>query len=121
MKKKRTTKLAKNIDVMTCVFNSEVLKSEPSNLNPLRPINKLHSLLREFFKRHKNFKVVKLRDWLNLAWFVLTPSMELAEKIHFFLKRALSSSSKLRYREFYSNKSESIRFTSTTFCRGFLN
>ena len=106
---KAHNKLYKTINVMTCIFNSEVLKSESSNTNPLKPINNLHSLVREFFKRHKNFKNTKLQDWLNLARFVLTPSMSLEMKVKFFLKRAISSSSKLRYRQFYSKKFDNNR------------
>lgn len=89
---------------MTCIFNSETLKTETSKENPLNPINKLHSLIRELLKRHKNFNVGKLQDWLNLARFILQPSMKINQKVHFFIERALSIRKKLQYRQLYGKK-----------------
>lgn len=101
---KAHNKLKDEIDVMSCIFNSKILKTEVSKENPLNPINKLHSLIREFLKRHKNFNVGKLQDRLNLARFVLQPSMKINQKVHFFIERALSRRKKLQYRQLYGKK-----------------
>ena len=37
------------LNVMTCIFNSKVLKSENDKDNPLYRINELHYLIRVFF------------------------------------------------------------------------
>lgn len=86
---KAHNKIKDEIDVMTCIFNSEILKNETNKENPLNPINKLHSLIRELLKRHKNFNVGKLQDWLNLARLVLQPSMKINQKSPLFYRKSI--------------------------------
>ena len=53
---------------------------------------------------NKNFYRSELQDRLNLARFVLTPSMDMPMKLEWFLTRALNSPNLLRFRRFYEKK-----------------
>lgn len=96
------------LNVMTCIFNSKVLKSENDKDNPLYRINELHYLIRVFFNRHLSFNKGKIQDRLNLCWFVLTPTMSVASKLEYFIKRAISTPAKLRFRTFYGKNTDEI-------------
>lgn len=96
------------LNVMTCIFNSKVLKSEKDKDNPLYRINELHYLTRVFFNRHLSFNKGKIQDRLNLCRFVLTPTMSVASKLEYFIKRAISTPAKLRFRTFYGKNTDEI-------------
>ena len=96
--------LCKELNLSSVTIASEVLKDEDDTTNPLRTINKLHYFLKLFLSAHKNFYRSELQDRLNLARFVLTPSMDMPMKLEWFLTRALNSPNLLRFRRFYEKK-----------------
>ena len=72
--------------------------------NPLTPINKIHSYIKKFMRNHEGFSRDNLQDWMNLISFIINDPENRYDKIKKFLKMALSSPKKVKYRDVMSKK-----------------
>ena len=75
--------------------------------NPLTPVNKIHSYIKKFMRNHEGFSRDNLQDWMNLISFIINEPENRYEKLKLFLKMAISSPKKVKYRDVMSKKSHS--------------
>lgn len=70
--------------------------------NPMDPINSVHRRLKAFMRNHGSYDRNNIQDWMNLVYFVLTNQGEAKAElaILLLLKRVISVSKILRFREF---------------------
>lgn len=70
--------------------------------NPMEPINTIHRHLKAFMKAHGSYDRDDIQNWMNLIYFVLSNSNdeEALITIEKLLKRIISASKKLRFKEF---------------------
>ena len=72
--------------------------------NPLTPINKIHSYIKKFMRNHEGFSRDNLQDWMNLISFILNDPENRYDKLKIFLKLAISSPKRVKYRDVMSKK-----------------
>jgi len=73
--------------------------------NPLTPINKIHSYIKKFMRNHEGFSRDNIQDWMNLISFIINDPENRYDKLKIFLKIAISTPKKVRYRVVMSKKS----------------
>ena len=95
------TKLINELELSDRSYDSRILKKLDANKNPLKRINDLHNLLKQFLDAHSGFKRDHLQDFLNLFTFIMNPPSEKLEKIKFLLNRSFQVHKTLKYRDFY--------------------
>ena len=72
--------------------------------NPLDQINEIHSLAKRFMKAHGGYNRQNLQDFMNLISFILNEPSDRYEKIDLFIKMALNSPRRVKYRDVMSKK-----------------
>ncbi|MCH4223200.1 MAG: hypothetical protein LKF79_05445 [Solobacterium sp.] len=72
--------------------------------NPLDPINNLHSLAKKYMRAHGGYDRDNLQDWMNLISFILSEPDDRYEKVDRFIKLAIVSPQKVKYRDVMGNK-----------------
>ena len=92
--------LSENLAKKDFVYNSLYLKKLSDKDNPLEPINKLHRERKLFLKRHVNFKVGTIQDWLNLFVFIITGPTNVYDKFKKLINIALNTKKRLFFRDF---------------------
>jgi len=85
-------------------YKAENLKGVPDKANPLRPINYIHFLFKNFMKSHGGYKREDLDDWLNLFSFMVNPPFNAFKKIKIFIEMALKTKKILRFRKVFAKK-----------------
>ena len=86
-------------------YRSADLRGLDDAHNPLRRVNHMHFLLREFMRRHSGLGRDRIDDWLNL--FSVNPPSNRLEKVAMVLDRAMSLPISLPYRGYYERDSSS--------------
>lgn len=86
-------------------YPSALLSRLPDRLNPLDPVNNLHSFLKKFFKAHTGIERKELQGWLDLFWFIWTTPGDYSEQTRDLLKLMIGTRKILRYRRFKKKKS----------------
>lgn len=72
--------------------------------NPLTPVNKIHSYMKKFMRNHEGFSRNDLQDWLNLISFIINDPENRYDKLKKFLKIAISTPKRVKYRDVMSKK-----------------
>ena len=88
------------------VYSTEETKKLDDKENPLDPINDIHALSKRFMKAHGGYNRDNLQDWMNLIWFILSKPENRYEKIDKFIKLAINSPARVKYRDVMSKKSD---------------
>ncbi len=86
-------------------YNSSKLKSMSDSENPLRPINHLIDLIRQFLNSHSGFNRENLQDYLNLFCFMYCGNEDKLEKVEKILQISLNTHATLQYRALFERKS----------------
>ncbi len=74
--------------------------------DPLKPINDVHSLYKQFLNSHRGFNRSNLQDYTNLFCFIYNPPYNKLEKIELLLNMAITHKKCLRYRDVFSKNSD---------------
>lgn len=98
-------KLIKELELMEEVYSSKELKKLEDKDNPLDPVNRVHALLKKFFKAHSGFNRAELQDYLHVFSFMLNTPDDALQKIEIMLTWALRNPHTLKYRAYYKRKS----------------
>ena len=72
--------------------------------NPLTPINKMCSLLKQFLRAHQGYDRDELQDYLNLFSFMMNEPHNKLEKIEYLINCGVTSTISIKYRDYYSKK-----------------
>lgn len=83
-------------------LKSKVYKKEKLNgkVNPIYKVLYLKSLLGIFLKEHQGkYDIDNLQDWMNLFWFIISSSDDMADKIVEFINLSLITHRKMKYRD----------------------
>lgn len=99
-------KLVKELNLRSVVHNSKDLKGLPDKENPLNPVNRVHAIMKNFLNSHTGFLRDDIQGYLNLFAFVTNPPFDMLEKVELVIKMAFHNPKSLRYREFYTSKSD---------------
>ena len=69
-------------------------------VNPIYKVLYLKSLLEIFLKEHQGkYDIDNLQDWMNLFWFIISSSDDIADKIGEFINLSLITHRKMKYRD----------------------
>ena len=74
------------------------------------PINDIHALSKRFMKAHGGYNRDNLQDWMNLIWFILSKPENRYEKIDKFIKLAINSPARVKYRDMMSKNPINSKF-----------
>ncbi len=88
------------------VYSSKELKSLPDKDNPLDPVNRIHDLLKKFFKAHTGFNRDELQDYIHVFSFMINTPKNVLEKIEILLTWALRTPYVLKYRDYYKTNGD---------------
>lgn len=99
-------KLVKELNLRSVVHNSKDLKGLPDKENPLNPVNRVHAIMKNFLNSHTGFLRDDIQGYLNLFAFVTNPPFDMLEKVELVIKMAFQNPKSLRYRDFYTSKSD---------------
>lgn len=88
------------------VYPATEVKKLADKDNPLDPINRIHALTKRFIKSHGGYDRENLQDWMNLVWFILSKPNNRYEKIEKFIKMALISPQKVKFRDVMIRKDD---------------
>lgn len=80
--------------------------------NPLYPVNHLHLLLKRFMKEHGGYDREHLQDWMNLFWFIMNEPKDRYDKVLKFIRLAIISPKRVKYREVMPKNMIKGRFSS---------
>ncbi len=83
---------------------SSSLKLMDDSENPLTPVNDIHSLIKKFMRNHEGFSREDIADWMNLISFIINEPQNRFDKVEKFMKMALSTQKRLKYRDVMSKK-----------------
>lgn len=96
--------LIESLDLKSEVHATEETEGMPDDKNSLRQINEVHRLMKRFFREHDGYDREHLQDWLNLLWFIMNGPEDKYDKVLSFMKLAVSSPKRVRYRDVMSGK-----------------
>lgn len=97
-------KLVKELCLSSIAHDSGKIKLLSDKDNPLRRVNHIHYLFKNFLYAHTSFNRDKLQGYLNLFSFVMNPPVNHLEKVEIMLDLAFQNPKTLRYRDFYNAK-----------------
>lgn len=97
--------LIKLLNLKDTSYSSADLKLMSDAENPLRPINHLIDLIRQFLNSHSGFERENLQDYLNLFCFMYCGNEDKLEKVEKLLQIALCSHATLKFRTLFEKKS----------------
>jgi len=100
------TVLVKKLSLISKAYSSKDIRGLPDKENPLYPVNHAHAILKRFLYAHSGFNRDDLQGYLDFFAFVTNPPRDLLEKVELVIKMAFANPKLLRYREYYSVKSE---------------
>lgn len=98
--------LIRNLSLTSEVYSTKYTKGLSDKDNPLDPINNIHYLIKRFMREHGGFERESLQDWMNLIWFILSKPNDVYLKIEKFIKLAISTSHRVKYRDVMSKKTD---------------
>ena len=78
--------------------------------NPLNRINHYCDLLKKFLNSHPGFDRDELQDYMNLPSFMMN-------KPHNKLEKAINSSKRITFRDYYFKKKQQIKDLSAHLCK----
>lgn len=104
-KERAHKKLIKELELKSIVYSSKELKKCEDKDNPLDTVNRVHDLLKKFFRAHSGFNKDELIDYLNVFSFMINTPEDVLEKIDILLEWALRNPYSLKYRDYYAKKS----------------
>lgn len=96
--------LVETLDLKSRSYNSAYLKTLDDKHNPLNRINRYCNLLKKFLNSHPGFDRDELQDYLNLFSFMMNAPYNKLEKVKILLDKALNSSKRITFRQYYSKK-----------------
>ena len=96
--------LVKKLSLTESVYPTRMTRNLPDKDNPLDPINDLHSLIRRYMRVHGGYNRNQLQDWMNLICFILSNPVNRYEKVQKFIKIAIVSPGRVKYRDVMSQK-----------------
>lgn len=99
--------LIEKLKLTSTTHSSESTKGLNDSKNPLNPINRIHYLIRRFMNNHGGYNRDNLQDWMNLIWFIIAPPTNVYMKIGNFIKIAISSPQRVKYRDVMRKKDDS--------------
>lgn len=99
--------LVRELSLGSEAHSSRLMLKMPDKEKPLRNVNHLCDLLRQFLDAHSGFDRDDIDGYLNLFWVAMNPPKSKLEKAAFVLDRAMGNPKSLRYREFYKKKPRS--------------
>ena len=97
-------KIVKQLHLKEKCYKSKDLKKLNDKNNPLRPINHICDLLRQFLNAHSGFDRDNLQDLLNLFSFIMSRPRNNLEKVEILLEKALTTNNTLKYRDLFDSK-----------------
>jgi len=95
-------KLVKELKLVSETHNGKALMGVPDKQNPLRPVNHMCFLLKEFLRSHSGFDREDLDGWLDVFFVTMNEPEDKLEKAAMVLDRAMRCPKTLRFREFYN-------------------
>lgn len=96
--------LIRKLNLTSETYDTNFTKGLTDKENPLDPINNIHSLIKRFMKQHGGYNRDNLQDWMNLVWFILTPPNDVYSKIEKFIKIAICTPKRVKYRDVMTKK-----------------
>lgn len=96
--------LIEGLSLTSEVYDSIEIKKLKDEDNPLDPINEIHCLAKRFMKGHGGYDREDLQNWMNLISFILNKPYDRYEKVDLFIKMALNSPRRVKYRDVMSRK-----------------
>ena len=96
--------LVKELDLKEEFCKSSYQEFLTEEENPLTPINKIHSYMKKFMRNHEGFSRDNIQDWMNLISFIINDPENRYDKLKLFLKMAISTPKKVRFRDVMSKK-----------------
>ena len=99
--------LVDRLGLESVAYRSADLRGLDDAHNPLRRVNHMHFLLREFMRRHSGFRRDRIDDWPDLFSVIVNPPSNRLEKVAMVLDRAMSLPISLPYRGYYERDSSS--------------
>jgi hypothetical protein len=97
-KEKSHNILIKRLNLTSEAYDTNITKGLKDSMNPLDPINNIHSLIKRFMRAHGSYNRDNLQDWMNLIWFILSKPNNVYEKIEKFFKLATNQHERVKYR-----------------------
>lgn len=91
--------LIDSLNLKSIIYKSNDYKDVEDKDNPTDPINEYHSLLKRFMKEHGGYNRDNLQDWMNLFWFITNGPKDRYDKVLAFIKMAISSPKRVKYRD----------------------
>ena len=101
---KSNSVLIEKLNLISQVYDADEIKKLDNDLDPLDPINRIHSLAKRFMRAHGGYNRDNLQDFMNLISFILNEPEDRYEKIDLFINMALSAPSRVRNRDVMSKK-----------------
>ncbi len=88
------------------IYPTKLTKNLKDDDNPMDPINSVHRRLKAFMREHGSYNRDNIQKWINLVYFVLSNQgdVKAEEAILNLLKRVISVSKLLRFRDFKKKK-----------------
>lgn len=99
--------LVKKYDLTEEIYPTKLTRNLNDKDNPMEPINSLHRSIKSFMERHGSYNRKNIQKWMNLVYFILSNQGDVRaeEVILQLLKRIISVSKLLRFRDFKKKKS----------------
>ena len=85
--------------------------------NPLNRISHYCDLLKKFLNSHPGFDRDELQDYLNLFSFMMNKPHNKLEKVIILLEKAINSSKRITFREYYLKEKQQIKDLSAHLCK----
>lgn len=92
--------LVERLSLESKAYNSKRLAKLDNEDNPLKEVNHLCFLLKQFLHMHSGFDRQNLQDYLNLFFVAMNPPYHKMEKAAMILDLAMQKPATLRYRDF---------------------
>lgn len=96
--------LIDTLNLESIVYSTKETNGLKDEDNPLYKINHQHSLLKRFMREHGGFNRNELQDWMNLFWFIQNGPQDRYDKVLEFIKLAIISPKRMKYRDVMSKK-----------------
>ena len=96
--------LIKELKLENKSYKSATLKKLNDKTNPLRPINHICDLLRQFLNAHSGFDRENLQDLLNIFSFLMSRPRDRLKKVYIIFEKALTTKATLKYRDLFDSE-----------------
>lgn len=96
--------LVERLDLKEEVHTTKETKELSDEHNLLEPVNRIHRYVKRYIREHGGYDRDQMQDWLNLIWFILSDPADRYQKVNVFLKLAMNSPIRLKFRDAMSKK-----------------